>query len=129
MGGFTVVVGGACVVVVGGGAVVVVGCVVVGCVVVVVVVGCVVVVVVSLLVVAVGEVVDGGGDTTVGLPSVPVTVTGSVSGAPGVSGFVVAGTVAVWVRVDRMGLDSLVSVHTKPPAKSSTAISEAANRT
>ena len=116
--------------VVGGGAVVVVGCVVVvvGCVVVVV--CCVVVVVVApVVVVAVGEVVDGGGDTTVGLPSVPVTVTGSVSGAPGVSGLVVAGTVAVWVRVDRMGLDSLVRVHSKPPVKSSTAISEAANKT
>ena len=86
VGGAWVVVGGACVVVV------------IGCVVVVVVWVVVVVdgVVDSLLVVDVAGALDdgGGGVTTVGLPSVPVTVTVWVRGTPGDSGFVTAGDVA-----------------------------------
>jgi hypothetical protein len=149
VGGLTAVVGGACVVVGGawvvvGGAWVVVGgaCVVVGCVVVVVL-GCVVVVVVvwvvvlvvdgvvdSLLVVdGAGALDDGGGVTTVGLPSVPVTVMVSVRGTPGDWGFVTAGDVAGLERFVPMGPLPLVSVNTSPPVASRTAINAAENTT
>jgi hypothetical protein len=37
--------------------------------------------------------------------------------------------VAVLVRVERIGLDELVSVHTSPPVNTSTANNAAANRT
>jgi hypothetical protein len=146
VGGLTVVVGGAWVVV--GGAWVVVGgaCVVVvvvgGCVVVVVG-GVVVVVVVWVVVVVVDGVVEsllvvdgagalddgGGGVTTVGLPSVPVTVMVSVRGTPGDWGFVTAGDVAGLERFVPMGPLPLVSVHTSPPVASRTAINAAENIT
>lgn len=125
------VVGGAWVVVVIG--CVVVGCVVVGCVVVVVWVVVVVVdgVVDPLLVVDVAGALDdgGGGVTTVGLPSVPVTVTVWVRGTPGDSGFVTAGDVAGLERFVPVGPLPLVSVNTSPPVASRTAINAAENTT
>jgi hypothetical protein len=134
-----VVVTGGCVVVTGGCVVVVTG----GCVVVVVVGGCVVVVVVVVgaavvvvvVVVAESEVValllgagpgavdDGAGVYTVGMPSVPWTVTVSVSGAPGVAGLVTAGAVFGPLLLPLL----LVSVHTSPVVAAITAISAAAN--
>jgi hypothetical protein len=137
VGGAWVVVGGAWVVVGGACVVVVIGCVVVvvvGCAVVVV--GWVVVVVVdgvvdSLLVVDVAGAFDdgGGGVTTVGLPSVPVTVTVWVRGTPGDSGFVIAGDVAGLERFVPVGPLPLVSVNTSPPVASRTAINAAENTT
>ena len=119
-----VVVGG-CVVVVVGRVVVVVWVVVVGCVVLVVVLGALVV----LLVLDVRPVDDGGGVTTVGLPLLPVMVTVCVRGAPGVWGFVTAGDVTVLLRVELIGLDWLVSVHTRPAPNTTTANNAAANKT
>ena len=106
-------------------------------------VGCVVVaVVVWVVVVVVDGVVDslvvdeagglddvGGGVTTVGLPLLPVTVTVSVSGTPGDSGFVSAGDVAGLERFVLMGPLPLVSVHSSPPVASRTAINAAENTT
>jgi hypothetical protein len=106
--------------------VVVGGAVVVVCVVMVVVDG----VVDSLLVVdEEGALDDVGGVTTVGLPSLPVTVTVWVSGTPGDSGFVIAGDVAGLERFVPMGPLPLVSVHTSPPVASTTAINAAENTT
>jgi hypothetical protein len=138
VGGAWVVVGGAWVVVGGACVVVVVGCVVVivvGCVVVVVVIWVVVVVVDgvvdSLLVVDVAGALDDGGAgvTTVGLPSVPVTVTVWVRGTPGDSGFVTAGDVAGLERFVPVGPLPLVSVNTSPPVASRTATNAAENTT
>jgi hypothetical protein len=111
---------------------VVVGVVVVVVLVVVVVVGVVVAVVsldgVVVVVVGASPVDDpgGGGPTTVELPSLPVTVVVSVSGTPGLSGFVNAHDVGVLDLFASIGSDLLVSVHTSPPVASRTAISAAA---
>ena len=105
-------------------------------------VGCVVLVVVCVVVVVVDDVVDSllvvdevgplddeGGVTTVGLPLLPVTVMVWVSGTPGDSGFVTAGDVAGPEGFVPIGPLSLVSVHTRPPVASRSAISAAENTT